>query len=228
MKRFHTNTESDVVSEDVTPKADPLPPPHPFARELAFALAGHSTARVLLLGIGNGRNVTPFIEAGVRVDAVEDDPDRARAAAVRYAANATIRVARAPYAGPYPFAGGCAAALSTSALLHGRADGVARAIAAVRARLEPDAPFFCTLGSTNDPRYGVGRRVADDTFAPDSGSEAGVAHAYFDEPRLRALFAGFHIDDATDGSAAATAGAWAHSGDEAERLVHWFVRARRA
>ena len=186
-----------------------------------------STARVLLLGVGNGRNVTPFTDAGVRLDIVEQDPARAREAAERYAATGSVRVARARYVGPYPYASGFTAALSTSALLHGSTDDVARAVAAVRARLAAGAPFFCTLGSTRDPRHGRGRRVAADTFAPDDGPEAGVLHAYFDDTGARAIFAGFTLDDVREGSAADTAGRWTHAAAEAADIVHWFVRATR-
>jgi hypothetical protein len=181
----------------------------------------------LVLGTGNGRNVTPFTQNGLSVDILEQDETRAREAAARYATVGLVRVHASDYAGPYPIDGGFAGALSTSALLHGTANAVGRSVAAVRLALRRDAPFFCTLGSTRDPRFGHGRRIDEQTFAPESGSEAGVAHAYFDESQLRALFGGFEIDELHEGSAAETVGAWAHTNDEAATIVHWFVRARR-
>ncbi len=203
-----------------------MPSPHPLARALASAVVRGSTARVLVLGTGNGRNVTPFTQIGLNVDILEQDETRAREAAARYAAGGLVRVHASDYAGPYPIDGGFAGALSTSALLHGTANAVARSVAAVRSALRQGAPFFCTLGSTRDPRFGRDRRIDDQTFAPEIGSEAGVAHAYFDESQLRAVFSGFEIDELREGSAAETVGAWAHTSDEAATIVHWFVRAR--
>jgi hypothetical protein len=170
----------------------------------------------------------PFTQIGLRVEILEQDAARARQAVARYADGAHVRVHAGLYAGPYAFEGGFAGALSTSALLHGTASGVARSVASIRAALRPDAPFFCTFGSTRDPRFGHGRKIDDQTFAPESGSEAGVAHAYFDEMYVRTMLAGFQIDELTEGSAAETVGAWAHTNDEAAAIVHWFVRARRA
>jgi hypothetical protein len=181
----------------------------------------------LVLGSGNGRNVTPFTQIGLRVDILEQDEARARDAAARYADGPHVRVRAGLYTGPYPFEGGFAGALSTSALLHGTAADVAHSVAAVRAALRPAAPFFCTLGSTRDPRFGNGRRIDDQTFAPEDGSEAGVAHAYFDESHVRTMLEGFEIDVLTQASAAETVGAWAHTNEEAATIVHWFVRARR-
>ncbi len=203
-----------------------MPPPHPLARALANAVVRDSAARILVLGSGNGRNVTPFTQNGFPVDILEQDETRAREATTRYAAGGLVRVHASDYAGPYPFESGFAGALSTSALLHGTADAIARSVAAVRSALRKDAPFFCTLGSTRDPRFGRDRRIDAQTFAPETGSEAGVAHAYFDEPQLRAVFSGFEIDELREGSAAETVGAWAHTNDEAATIVHWFVRAR--
>jgi hypothetical protein len=204
-----------------------VPSPHPLARALASAVVRDSTARILVLGSGNGRNVTPFTQIGVAVDVLEQDATRSREAAARYTNGTPVRVLAGAYAGPYPFVGGFAGALSTSALLHGTASSVAQSVAAVRAALRPEAPFFCTFGSTRDPRFGKGRRIDRHTFAPESGSEAAVAHAYFDESQVRAMLAGFQIDELTEASAAETVGAWAHTSDEAAAIVHWFVRARR-
>ncbi len=199
--------------------------PHPLAAELAARLT--PGARVLLLGAGSGRNVPALLAAGARVDVVEDDAARARAAAERFAGEGRVRIARVRYAGPIPFAGGFAAALSTHALQHGSLGELTSAVAAVRSRLEPGAPFFLTLGSKRDPRFAAGRRIDANTAAPLDGSEAGVAHVYLDEPEVRAVLHGFAIESALEGSAAQTAGHWAHSAAEAAELVHWFVRARR-
>jgi hypothetical protein len=197
-----------------------------LARDLARELAGRPAARLLLLGVGNGRNVPPFTECGVRVDAVEEDPGRASRASVAFAADPRVRISRAPYAGPYPFAGPFAGALSTSALLHGAPASLASVLAAVRGRLAPGAPLFATFGSTRDERFERGLRLDAATFAPLDGDEAGVPHAFFDESRLRALLADFQDVEIEERSAAETVGRWAHSAAAAATMVHWFVRAR--
>jgi hypothetical protein len=166
-----------------------------------------------------------LLAAGIGVDAIEDDPERARAAIVRFAETADVRIARARYAGPYPAAEPYAGALSTHALLHGSPANVAAALAAAHVRLAPGAPFFLTLGNKHDPRFGTGTLVGPDTYVDETGSERGVAHCYFDAVDVEALLAGFALERLEEQSG--SAGAWAHDGTEAERIVHWFVRVQR-
>ena len=200
--------------------------PHPLTSDLIAALGPGS--RVLLLGIGNGRHLPPLLAAGFAIDAIEEHPERAAAAATRWAAVPHVRIAHARYAGgPLPFASGFDGALATHALLHGRPALIAAAVGAVRDRLREGAPFHFTAGSTRDPRFGRGTRVDDATWAPEGGDEAGVAHAYFDEPGLRALLTGWANANFEEREAGATAGSWAHPSGTGG-LVHWFVRARRA
>jgi hypothetical protein len=200
-------------------------PTHPLASALAGTLLPN--ARVLLLGIGSGRNVPALLAAGARIEAIEDDAERARAAQARFTSEPRVRISRAAYAGPYAFEGTIDGALSTNALLHGTPHHVAAAVAAARERLGPSAPFYVTLGSKRDPRFGVGRSPARDTFVPSSGSEAGVPHCYFDEAGVRGLMSGFAIEELVERSAAETAGSWAHAPEESASIVHWFVRSRR-
>jgi len=211
-----------------TPAAAAEPVPHPLARRLLERLPERSRGRVLLLGIGSGRNVPALLAAELSVEAIEDDADLARAAERRYAHEPRVRVRHASFTEPFaqsdsPFA----AALSTHALLHGTQAHIAAAIASIGVRLADGAPFYATLGSTTDPRYRTGRHVEANTFAPIDGSEAGVPHTYFDEPGARALFADFAIEELAEESAARSVGRWAHSEAEAAAIVHWVVRATR-
>jgi hypothetical protein len=213
-------------SGDVTPGASGVPSPHPFAIEIGERVL--SPARVLLLGVGSGRNVPPLLAAGLRVDAVESDPSRAAAAATRFAAESRVRVVRSRYEGPLPFAGGHAAALSTHALLHGTRRTIAATVRAARDRLGAGAPFYATLGSQNDPRFGTGTRIDDDTFAPLTGAERGVAHTYVTAADARALFADFVVESLEEVAGGESVGRWAHDDADAATIVHWYVRARRA
>ncbi len=213
------------MSDSDTTRGRAEPTPHPLAVELAARLAAEAPRRCLLLGVGRGRNLAPFLAAGIGVDAIEDDPERARAAILRFAETADVRVAQTAYAGPYPVAEAYAGALSTHALLHGSPADVAAALAATYARLAPGAPFFFTLGNKHDPRFGTGAPIAPDTYVDETGSESGVAHCYFDAGGVDALLAGFALERLEECSGAA--GTWAHDSAEAERIVHWFVRAHR-
>ena len=201
---------------------------HPLAGSLASQLrVGADARRVLLLGVGSGRNVPPLLEAGLSVEAIEPDPERTQAARARFAGEAGVRIVEAPLLGLWPVAGDFAGALSTHALLHGDRATVLALLAAVGERLRPGAPFFLTLGSAADPRCGTGTRIDDFTWLPAGGSEAGVPHVYFSESDARALLRGWVVDSLDECSAAESAGRWAHTESEAARMVHWFVRARR-
>lgn len=114
------------------------------------------------------------------------------------------------------------AALSTHGFLHGTAASVRAALAELAGLLVSGAPCFLTLGSTGDPRFGRGVAADAQTWAPAEGSEAGVPHAYFDRAQALGALGAFAAAEVTRGSAAGT---WAHDPHEAERIVHWFVRA---
>jgi SAM-dependent methyltransferase len=201
-------------------------PPHPLVAALAASLP--AGARVLVLGLGSGRHLPVLRAAGLLVDAVEADPARASAALRRCAGEPGVRIARAAYRGPLPFATGFEGALATHALLHGQPAEVGAALNAVANRLRPGARFYFTLGSSEDPRYGRGAQLGPLTWAAGDGPEAGVAHSYFDPAAARALLAAWHVESLELQRAAQTAGRWAHAPAEAEELLHWFVRARRA
>ncbi len=205
-----------------------VPPAHPLALRLVSDLCADAGAsRVLLLGIGSGRNLAPLAAAGFGIDVLEEDPQRARDAAIRFAATPRTRVSRGSYAGPYAFAGGYAAAISTHALLHGSVAGVERAVAAIANRLAPRGGLYATFGSTRDPRYEAGVPLAAFVSAPRDGDERGVAHVYYDGARLRSLLEAFEIESLEELPAAETAGRWAHDVASAKTMVHWFVRARK-
>ena len=200
-------------------------PPHPLVAALAEALPAGS--RVLLVGVGRGRHIPPLIEASLRVDVVEEDAGRAPAAAERFAGEPRVRVARAGYAGPMPFAPDYDGAVSTHALLHGSPSTIAASLAAIGDRMRSGALFHLTLGAIRDPRYGGGVMLGDATWAAESGPEIGVPHAFFDENAARALLSGWNILSLDERSAAETAGRWAHSPAETATIVHWFARLKR-
>ena len=200
---------------------------HPLAVTLAASLVRPVTTRVLVLGAGNGRNFPPFLAAGARIDALDDDASRIASVQERLGKQTGLRFAHGAYDAPLPFPERYDAALSTSALLHGSRRGVAAAVRNVFEALRPGGTLHLVLGSRSDPRYGEGDDLGDGAFAPLDGPERAVPHVYFDRDGVRALLERFELAELSEGSAERTAGRWAHDPAEAARIVHWFVRARR-
>ncbi len=161
-------------------------------------------ARVLELGTGSGRNRAALEAAGLSVYSVPDAQ--------------TLTFSAEP---------GFDAALSTHALLHGTPAQIAGMLRAAANLLKDGAPLYATFASKSDARYGKGTRIGDDAFAPDSGDEQGVVHAYFDEQGLRTMLgAHFAIDSIGERNVDGIVGRWAHA-EQPQGSVHWFVRAHR-
>ena len=178
-------------------------PAHPLASALAEAVAGLHPAHVLLLGAGDGHNLAPFRAGSIVVYVVP--------------AGGSLAELVGPFDG----------ALSTHDLLHGTRRTVAARLLQLRSLLAPDGRLYATFGSTHDPRCGAGDAVdGGDGWAPGEGDEAGIVHAYFDEPSLRAALVGFTIVSIGERDVTEIVGRWAHrNGGPA---IHWVVEARRA
>ena len=188
-----------------SPRESNLRRPHPLAAELVERLRSLPNARVLDLGSGSGRNAAALRAAGYDVHAIPDE-----------------RVGE--FTAPERFD----AAVSTHALLHGTPRSIASTLDTLAQLLNRDAPLYATFGSKADARYGSGTRIENDTFAPDSGEEQGVAHAFFDEPGLRALLERwFTIEALEEHDVDDVVGTWSHA-RRPRGSMHWFVRARRS
>lgn len=169
---------------------------------------------MLDLGAGSGRNTAALAAAGYAVRSIDDDRIESFLAECTQTRAETLSAFDA--------------ALSTHALLHGTPPKIAGALAALAQLLKTDAPLYATFGSKADARYGKGIGAGEDSFAPDSGDEQGVAHAYFGEAGLRALLAPhFTIESAEEVRVDEIVGSWAHA-QRPQGSVHWFVRARRS
>ena len=177
---------------------------HPLAIAAIERLRHFTNARVLELGAGSGRNTAALLAAGLRVDALAEGQE------------ITDRSGR------------YAAVLSTHALLHGTPVTIAGHAERIAAALHSGGLLFATFGSVRDARYGVGVPLDAYTFAPASGDELGVPHAFFDEVRLRALLVtGFTIESLAEHCVDAIAGHWAHPQERLRDARHWFVIATR-
>lgn len=153
------------------------------------------------------------------VDVFEIGSGSGRNTRALLAAGFTVNATPGPYAG----------ALSTHALLHGTPDEIREHVNAIARALEPGAPFYVTFGSVRDARCGEGTRIADYTFAPAHGDEAGVPHAFFDEARLRAMLEErFVVESLRERDVDDVAGAWAHRERPLRGAVHWFAELQKA
>jgi hypothetical protein len=179
-------------------------PPHPLALRLAARL--RVGTRALDVGAGRGRNAAAFTKRGVAVAAVSEEDASA------------LRLPGGTFEG----------ALVTHALLHGMPEHIAALVALIAARLAPAAAFAATFASTQDRRFGEGERLGEQTFAPTSGDERGVAHSYFNDAQVRALLEPvFAIVTIEEVSVDDVAGRWAHPTAPLQGAVHWFVEATR-
>ncbi|HEV3139921.1 MAG TPA: methyltransferase domain-containing protein [Vicinamibacterales bacterium] len=181
---------------------------------------------VLEIGTGSGRNTRALLDAGIAVTTVEDDAERAMRAAAAFE-NAPCTVLRSAYTQIPAKAATFDGALSTHAFLHGTTVKIATMVRTVALLLKSGGLFYATFGSTHDARYGKGDRVEEQTFAPASGEEQGIPHAYFTQEGLRALLEPWYaIESVSERNVDDVVGAWAHPARPAGS-VHWFVRSAR-
>lgn len=186
-----------------SPRESNLRRPHPLAAQLIERLRSMTNACVLDLGSGSGRNSAALAAAGYDVQQIPDDRVNDFQIEKRFDA-----------------------AVSTHALLHGTPGSIAGTLDALARVLKANAPLYATFGSKTDARFGKGTRVDEDSFAPDSGDEQGVAHAYFDESALRALLERWYtVESIEEHQVDDVVGSWAHT-ERPRGSVHWFVRAR--
>jgi protein-disulfide isomerase-like protein with CxxC motif len=186
----------------ISPDAENLRRAHPLAVALIERLGANSGARVLEIACGRGRNTAALRAAALCVHAIPDEA-----------------------VGEFETRGTFDAALSTHGFLHGTPPATDALVVRTAAALHAGALFYSTFASASDARYGKGRRVAADTFAPESGNEAGVPHRYFTESSLRALLIPyFDIESLDERNVDAIVGRWAHEAPPSGS-VHFFVRA---
>jgi ubiquinone/menaquinone biosynthesis C-methylase UbiE len=198
-----------------------MAPPHPLAIELARKKRG---VRALIMGIGNGRNISPFVERDHTISAVDEDATKvASIKALHFPRCSSIQT---EYAALPLLDRSYDLLLSTHALQHGTDADVQAALAELARVAAPGARIACVLASTADSRYGKGLQIGPQCFAPASGDEQGVAHSYFTMDQARAMFeAFFRVDSCEEKNADATVGKWAHA--TARGFRHWFISGER-
>jgi hypothetical protein len=185
--------------------------PHPLALRLIERLQRGEARRTRIVDFaaGSGRNGDALRNAGFDVIAIDDRTAMS---------DRPLR----------DVAGSFDAVLSTHGLLHGTVDAITMRLELFAHRLEPRGLVLAALGSTNDARFGDGRRIGASTYAPVSGDEQGVAHSYFTRSQLEKLLAAcYEIESLEEHPVDAVAGTWAHPREPLRNAVHWFLEARK-
>ena len=181
---------------------------HPLTAALIERLRECPAARVLELGSGNGRHTCALQAAGLVVVAIPD---------------ARVHAPWPQVSDPFD------ALLSTHGLLHGTREQVAATLDRALRLLRDGAAVFAAFGSTADPRYGTGVRIAQGCYAPEEGDERGIPHAYFDRAALSGLLreAGLVPEAIEELDATASVGRWAHASLPTQ-VIHWHVRSAKS
>jgi hypothetical protein len=184
---------------------DTIAAAHPLARELVARLGRRGSGPVMDFAAGSGRNTRALREAGFRVVSIADG----------------VAEAEAPLAG---ITDRFVAAFSSHGLLHGTPAIIAAKLTSIVQCLDTGAPLYATFGSSRDARFGKGERIGQWTFAPTEGDERGVAHTYFDRPRLTAILEPyFTVESLEECDVDAVAGTWAHRDVPLSGAVHWIA-----
>lgn len=173
---------------------------HPLALALIERV---NTGTVLELGTGSGRTFRALSAAGLVVSSL-DCADYIRIPAGNGSFDAVI---------------------STHGLLHGNRATISVTLAEISRVLRPGGLLYATFGSKHDARFGLGVRIDQDTFAQETGDEAGVPHLFSDGQDVRELLSRFTIEMVTEQNVDPIAGDWAHQRAPLAGAVHWFVTA---
>jgi SAM-dependent methyltransferase len=166
----------------------------PAVTALLPELKARGARTALDLGCGVGRHALVLAGAGLVVEAFDGSEtglDVLRAAATARGLTIGLQHGNAdtlPYAdGAFDFV------LSWNVIYHGTLGDAGARIAEIWRVLKPGGLYQGTMLPTRNSNYGLGRRVAPDTFVIDGVEERGHPHFYCDAPVLVSLFSGFEL-----------------------------------
>jgi SAM-dependent methyltransferase len=167
---------------------------HPAVVALVPELKARGARRALDLGCGVGRHALLLADAGFEVEAF--DGSETGLAVLRETAAARGLALGLKHGNadalPYPDAS-FDFVLSWNVIYHGTLGDAGRRIAEIWRVLKPGGLYQGTMLPTRNSKYGLGRRVAPDTFVIDGAEERGHPHFYCDAATLVALFSGFEL-----------------------------------
>jgi tellurite methyltransferase len=167
---------------------------HPAVLALLPELKARAARSVLDLGCGVGRHALALAQAGFQVEAFDGSEtglDVLREIAASRGLTLGLKHGNAdalPYAdGSFDFV------LSWNVIYHGTLGDAGARIAEIWRVLKSGGLYQGTMLPTRNSNYGLGRRVAPDTFVIDGVEERGHPHFYCDAPVLVSLFSGFEL-----------------------------------
>jgi SAM-dependent methyltransferase len=176
-----------------TGRADWLDP-HPAVVALLPELKARGARTALDLGCGVGRHALLLAESGFSVEAFDGSAtglDVLRDAAAARGLKLGFEHGNAdalPYAdSSFDFV------LSWNVIYHGTLGDAGARLAEIWRVLKPGALYQGTMLPTRNSNYGIGRRIAPDTFVVGGAEERGHPHFYCDAPVLVSLFSGFEL-----------------------------------
>jgi tellurite methyltransferase len=164
--------------------------PHPAVVAVMSELRARQARTALDLGCGVGRHALFLADAGLEVEAF--DGSETGLEIVRSAA--ASRGLKHGNADALPYRDGAFDfVLSWNVIYHGTLGDAGQRIAEIWRVLKPGGLYQGTMLPTRNVNYGIGRRVAPDTFVVEGGEERGHPHFYCAAPVLVSLFSGFEL-----------------------------------
>jgi tellurite methyltransferase len=190
---------------------------HPAVVGLLPELKARGARRVLDLGCGVGRHALLLASEGFEVEAFDGSETGLTVLGETAKARGLTLGLKHGNADklPYPDAS-FDFVLSWNVIYHGTLGDAGRRIAEIWRVLTPGGLYQGTMLPTRNSNYGLGRRVAPDTFVLDGVEDKGHPHFYCDARTLVALFSGFEVLSLSQ-SEQKTPGSW-HWNIVAERL----------
>lgn len=168
--------------------------PEPEIRALVPILRARGARAALDLGCGVGRHALFLAAEGFAVEAIDGSPVGIAEAGKAAAARGLTLGLREGSADALPFADAAFDyVLSWNVIYHGNQGDTARRLAEIWRVLKPGGLYQGTMLPTRNSNYGIGHRVAPDTFVNDASEERAHPHFYCDAGGLVALFAGFEL-----------------------------------
>ena len=167
---------------------------HPAVVGLLPELKARGVQRALDLGCGVGRHALLLADAGFQVEAF-DGSETGLAVLRETAASRGLTLGLKhgnADALPYPDTS-FDFVLSWNVIYHGTLGDAGARIAEIWRVLKPGGLYQGTMLPTRNSNYGLGRRVAPNTFVIDGVEEKGHPHFYCDAPVIISLFSGFEL-----------------------------------